>query len=99
MIPIKPIEIPTKGIGKYFDIDCIRIKIKSDSQSTPTFVWSVMTEVVEEPSEADEQVVKYPGETILQGNIQMTLEEYAMWSNDDNYVIDWGLEKLGFIRL
>jgi hypothetical protein len=29
----------------------------------------------------------------------MTSEEYAAWGNDDSYVLNWALAKLGFVEL
>lgn len=93
MTKIQPVDVPTKGIGKYFSITCLQINIKKSSEATPTFYWEVKSAI---PYAIDEVQTEIPGSTILEGNLAMTKEEYALWSADDSYVIDWALAKLGF---
>lgn len=38
------------------------------------------------------------GITVLDGNLSMTSPEIDSWGTDDNFVIDWGLAQLGFIK-
>jgi hypothetical protein len=99
MILISPIDVPTKGTGKIFEIEVIRSSVNASSTATPTFYWSVKTEIIEAPQESDEQPIKRVGPSVLEGNLQMTSEEYSLWAADDNYVIDWALEKLQFTRI
>jgi hypothetical protein len=94
MIKIQDINIPTKGIGKYFLIKVISLDLPN---STPTFYWQVQTEFID-IGEADEQPTAMPGFNVIEGNLTMTESEYALWGTDDNYVVDWALEKLGFTR-
>ena len=96
MIEIKPIDVPTKGVGKYFQTCSLKIDINTRSEAAPTFYWEVRTGI---PYMIDEQETEVPGEVVLEGNIKMTQEEYALWSDDDNYVIDWALNKLGFEKI
>jgi hypothetical protein len=95
MIKIKDISVPTKGVGKYFLIKVISLDLPN---STPTFYWQVQTEFID-ISEAGELAAAIPGITILEGNLTMTESEYALWGTDDNYVVDWALNKLGIERL
>ena len=95
MVKIKDINIPTKGVGKYFFIRVINLELPNN---TPTFYWQVMTEIAD-ISEADEQPTYIPGIQVLEGNLSMTESEYALWGTDDNYVVDWALNQLNFQRL
>lgn len=38
------------------------------------------------------------GNTLLDGNITMTSPDLDNWGTDDEYVIDWALNQLGFIK-
>lgn len=96
MIEIKPIEVPTKGIGKYFSIKSHQIDINVKSEATPVFYWEVRAAI---PYAIDSTPSEILGATVLEGNIQMTKEEYSEWTSDDNYVIDWALAKLGFEKI
>jgi len=92
MIKIEDVVVPSKGTAKYFGITCLQININKASEATPTFYWSIASEnIVEE--------VSTPGATLLDGNLSMTVEEYAAWTADDSYVIDWALAKLGFTEI
>ena len=93
MIKIKPVNVPTKGIGKYFEIHCLQIAINKTSEAAPTFYWGVKSAT---PYAIDEVQTEIPGQTLLEGNVSMTKEEYALWGDDDSYVVDWALAKLGF---
>lgn len=93
MIKIKPIEVPTKGTAKYFEIRCLQIAINKASEAAPTFYWAARKAT---PYAIDEVQTEIPGEVLLEGNLSMTKEEYAQWGDDDSYVVDWALTKLGF---
>ena len=96
MIKIENVIVPSKGTGKYFGIRCLNLDIKKTSEASPTFYWEVKKAI---PYAIDEEQVEIPGETILDGNLSMTQEEYSQWTNDDSYVIDWALGKLGFVEI
>lgn len=96
MIKIKDVNVPTKGIGKYFFLYVTRMVLPGTSAK---FYWEVNEEVVEPASESDEQTLKYPGNAILVGDFTITEQEYSQWGTDDNYIIDLALQKLGFERL
>ena len=93
MIKIQPVEIPTKGTAKYLEVRCLQIGINKLSQASPTFYWAVKKAT---PYAIDEVQTEIPGETLLEGNLNMTNEEYAERAADDSYVVDWALAKLGF---
>ena len=95
-ILIEDVVVPTKGIGKYFFIKTVDHVILGNP---PTFYWEVRAQVIVPGTELDEQVLKYPGESLLQGNLTMSTDEYAQWSTDDNYIINWALEKLNFTKI
>lgn len=38
------------------------------------------------------------GVIVLDGNLAMESPELDSWGTDDNYVIDWVLEKLNFVK-
>jgi hypothetical protein len=90
MTKIEPINIPTKGVGKYFSMRAINIELPG---TDATFYWSVFTEV------EDDLEQPMPGNKILEGNLFMSTSEYNQWGEDDEYVIDWALQQLGFSKL
>jgi hypothetical protein len=96
MTKIQDITIPTKGVGKYFRIRAIHIEIPGSSAS---FSWEVLTEITEPYAESDEHIVKDPGSTILDGKLFMSTSDYNQWGEDDEYVVDWALQQLGFTKL
>jgi len=96
MIKIQPIEIPTKGIAKYFSLRCLQIDLKESSEAAPSFYWELRKAV---PYAFDEVQTEIPGPTLIEGNLIMTTEEYSLWASDDNYVIDWALNELGLTKL
>lgn len=96
MVKIEDVIVPSKGTGKYFGIKCLNLDLNKSSEATPSFYWEVKTGV---PYAIDEVQTELPGEVILNGNLNMSNEEYALWANDDAYVIDWALEKLGFVEV
>lgn len=95
-IKIADVVVPTKGVGKYFSLKVVDLVVLG---VPPMFCWEVNSEIVEPATEADEQPTKYPGEVLLNGNMQMTDAEYSQWGTDDNYAMDWALQKLGFQKL
>ena len=90
MTRIEPINIPTKGVGNYFSIKAIDIELPGSNAS---FYWSVFTEV------KDDLEQPMPGNRILEGNLFMSTSEYNQWGEDDEYVIDWALQQLGFSKV
>ena len=96
MVKIENVIVPSKGTGKYFGIKCLNLDLKKSSEATPNFYWEVKKAT---PYAIDEVQTEIPGETVLEGNLSMTKEEYALWGADDSYVIDWALAKLGFVEV
>jgi hypothetical protein len=95
MTKIENVVVPSKGIGKYFSIRAINIQLPGTGA---TFYWEVLTEETE-PHESDEQPVKHPGQSILSGNLAMGATDYVEWGSDDQDVINWALQQLGFTEL
>jgi hypothetical protein len=95
MVKIENVIVPSKGTGKYFAIKCLDLDLNKSSEASPTFYWEVKKAT---PYAIDEVQIEIPGEVILNGNLSMTTDEYALWGNDDAYVIDWALAKLGFVE-
>ena len=96
MTKIEDVIVPSRGTGKYFGIKCLQIDIAKNTAVAPSFYWHVKTEDTQLVSDVETVV---PGVTILDGNLSMTSEEYALWGTDDSYVIDWALAKLGFVEI
>ena len=97
MVLIEDVIVPSKGTGKYFTISSLQYTINRSSESAPGFYWEVKKQVSVENS--DGTTVLSPGETILNGNLYMTKEEYAQWAADDGYIYDWALPQLGFTEI
>jgi hypothetical protein len=93
MIKIEDVIVPTKGTAKYFNITALNFPM---NPSSVTFYWQILSEV--EQIE-DELVTNKPGSSLIDGNLAMTQEEYSAWGDDDTYVINWALAKLGFVAL
>ena len=93
MIKIQDEVVPTKGTGKYFEIQALNFPMNPTSVS---FYWQVFNE---ETIQNGEETVTGRGVSILEGNLSMTAEEYTLWGTDDAYVIDWALAKLGFVEI
>lgn len=91
MIKINDVQIPTKGTGKYFGLKCLPFEINKESKSSPEFKWVVKDSVIQENN--GEQI-EYPGQTILEGTLFMTEQDYSLWTGSDSYAIDWALQKL-----
>ena len=93
MIKIQDEVVPTKGTGKYFEIQALNFPMNPKSVS---FYWQLFNE---ETIQNGEETVTGRGVCILDGNLFMDKITYASWASDDNYVIDWALEKLGFTKI
>jgi hypothetical protein len=93
MIKIQDVIVPTKGTAKYFNIIALNFPMNPTSV---TFYWQIFSEVEETE---DELVVSKPGSSLMDGNLVMNAEQYALWSTDDSYVTDWALAELGFTKL
>jgi len=93
MIKIQDQIVPTKGTGKYFEIQALNFPMNPTSVS---FYWQVFNE---ETIQNGEEIVTGRGVSILEGNLFMNETEYSSWASDDNYVIDWALAKLGFVEI
>ena len=87
MTLIQPETIPTKGVGKYFNLLALNFPM---NPTTVTFYWQLFTEI-----ENDKQEL-VPGTCILDGNLSMDQETYAEWGTDDEYPIDWALNIASF---
>lgn len=91
MVSIKPISVPTRGIGKYFLLELSNnLRLPGDSAH---FYWEIYTEVEMGMSEY------VPGTMILNGNLTMPKEIYDQWGTDDNYAINWALNELNLQKL
>jgi hypothetical protein len=93
MIKIQDVIVPTKGTAKYFNIIALNFPMNPTSV---TFYWQIFSEVEETE---DELVVSKPGSSLMDGNLVMNAEQYALWSTDDSYVTNWALAELGFTKL
>jgi hypothetical protein len=93
MIKIQDVIVPTKGTAKYFNIIALNFPMNPTSV---TFYWQIFSEVEETE---DELVVSKPGSSLMDGNLVMNAQQYALWSTDDSYVTDWALAELGFTKL
>jgi hypothetical protein len=93
MIKILDVVVPTKGTAKYFNIIALNFPMNPTSV---TFYWQIFSEVEETE---DELVVSKPGSSLMDGNLVMNAEQYALWSTDDSYVTNWALAELGFTKL
>jgi hypothetical protein len=93
MIKIQDEIVPTKGIGKYFQIQALNFPMNPTSVS---FYWQVFNE---ETIQNGEETVTGPGVCVLDGNLSMDNATYAGWGENDSYVIDWALNELGFTKI
>jgi hypothetical protein len=80
MIQIKPVEIPDKGIGTFFEIIALNFPMNPQQVS---FYWELYTNLEKE-------------NCVMNGNLYMSQTVYEGWTNDDNYVINWALSELNF---
>ena len=93
MIKIQDEIVPTKGTGKYFQIQALNFPMNPTSVS---FYWQLFNE---ETIQNGDETVTGKGVSILDGNLSMDETTYASWASDDSYVIDWALNELGFTKL
>jgi len=94
MTTIQPIQVPTKGEGTIFQIRSNGNTINPSSPQPPTFYWQVFS--VQPPIDS-EQPETYM--SILEGNLNMDVETYSQWGTNDEFVIQWACNLLGFIIL
>lgn len=93
---IQDVIVPTKGVGRYFVITLIQLSLPGTSA---TFYWQVFDKIIQDESESGEHSTTFHGSMLLEGNLTMNEEEYALWGTDDSYVINWALEKLNLQKI
>ena len=93
MIKIQDEIVPTKGTGKYFQIQALNFPMNPTAVS---FYWQVFNE---ETIQNGEDLVTGPGVCVLDGNLSMDKTTYDGWGENDSYVIDWALNELGFTKI
>lgn len=86
MTQIQPIQVPTKGEGNLFQITALNFPMNPTSVS---FYWNVSNQQVDANDVTTTQ-------TILEGNLTMDETTYQQWGDNDEYVINWACEQLGF---
>lgn len=87
MTQIKPITVPTKGIGNLFQLTALNFAMNPESV---TFYWQVFaSEIIED--------VLTPTTCIIDGNITMDAETYSQWDNNDEFCIQWVCNLLNFV--
>jgi hypothetical protein len=87
MIKIQDVIVPTKGTAKYFNIIALNFPMNPTSV---TFYWQIFSEV------EDEEGVKIPGTSLMDGNLTMDQATYLNWGSDDSFVTDWACNELNF---
>jgi hypothetical protein len=95
MIKIQDVVVPTKGTAKYFNLLVLNFPPNPASVS---FYWSAHEESIT-PAQGDSPEVTSLGKVVLDGNLTMSAETYASWGEDDQYIIDWALNELGFVEI
>ena len=95
MIKIQDIVIPTKGTAKYFNLLVLNF---SPNPISVSLYWSIHEETTQEMPEGI-QTLYAAGRLLLEGNLQMSQSVYDNWGTDDEYVIDWALNELGFTKV
>lgn len=90
MINIQDVTVPTKGTGKYFQITALNFVV-SPTNGIQTY-WQVFSE------NEDEEGNKKPGAMLIDGNLPMDQDTYDAWGTDDNVIVDWALQELGFTK-
>jgi len=89
MIKIQDVIVPTKGTAKYFNLLALNFP---PNPTSVTFYWSIYEESEVNANELG------PTKLVLEGDLIMDQETYANWGTDDEYVIDWALNQLGFTK-
>ena len=82
MIKIKPLNIPTAGIATNLILKCLTLDM---SATTASFYYELTTDFDENMNH----------KVLLNGNLNMTEEEYSQWGADNNYCVQWAANKLG----
>jgi hypothetical protein len=95
MIKIEDVVVPTKGTAKYFNLLVLNFP---PNPTNVSFYWSIHQESVT-PAQGETPESTSPGKVVLEGNLNMSAETYASWGQDDQYVIDWALNELGFVEV
>jgi len=95
MIKIQDVVVPTKGTAKYFNLLVLNFP---PNPTNVSFYWSIHEEAIT-PAQGDSPEVISLGKVVLDGNLTMTGEVYANWGEDDQYIIDWALNELGFVEV
>ena len=90
MTEIQPVVVPTKGTAHYFQITALNFVV-SPTNGIQTY-WQIFAEQV------DEEGVASPGAMLMDGNLPMDQATYDQWGTDDEFVVDWGLDQLGFTK-
>jgi hypothetical protein len=90
MIEIQDVTVPTKGVGKYFQITALNFVV-SPTNGIQTY-WQVFAQT------QDEEGNNIPGAMLIDGNLPMDQTTYDAWGTDDDYVVNWGLQELGFVK-
>jgi hypothetical protein len=95
MNKIEDLIVPTKGTGKYLEVRALTFNL------TPTSGISLYWAVYTETSSLNENglEVQTPGSIVLEGNLHMPQEQYALWGTDDTFVIDWAAEQLNLVLI
>lgn len=87
MIKIQDVIVPTKGTAKYFNIIALNFPMNPTSV---TFYWQIFSEA------EDEEGIKIPGTSLMDGNLTMDQATYLNWGSDDSFVTDWACNELNF---
>ena len=81
LIDIENVLIPTKGVATKFAIRALDFSLPA---TEVVFYWQAFKDGENEP------------EKILDGNLSLQGEDLEKWGANDNYVIEWALNKLQF---
>jgi hypothetical protein len=88
MIKIQDVTVPTKGVGKYFQITALNFVV-SPTNGIQTY-WQVFAETTDEEGQSQ------PGSMLIDGNLPMDQDTYDSWGTDDSVIVTWALNELGF---
>lgn len=86
---IKEITIPTKGIGRYINIQCNAFQLGTN---VVTFNWKILENIDFNSTPLLE------GRELLNGEEVMADNDLESWGSDDNVAIDFVLNKIGVIK-
>ncbi len=90
MIEIQDVVVPTKGIAKYFNLLALNFP---PFPTSVVFYWSIYAQGVVNVDQLG------PTDLLLDGNLTMNQETYDNWGTNDEYVINWALNELGFVQV